>query len=369
MSDILAANTDSRLPRVAVAMSGGVDSSVTAALLKERGYDVIGLSMRVWDPAVSHGVAEIDNQTCCSPDDVRDAGRIADHLGIPFYVVNFEEEFRRLVVDDFVNEYYSGRTPNPCARCNRLIKFGLLQEKALELGADFMATGHYARIERGGDGLFHLLKGRDLKKDQSYFLFGLTQKQLSRSLFPLGTLTKPEVRELALRFELRVAEKKESQEICFIPDDDYVRFIEGERDFGDLSGEIVTREGTVLGRHRGAHRYTVGQRRGLGIAWKEPLYVLGVNAARRQVIVGAGDELYRDELTADDMNWIMPVPDKEFAATCRIRYRHQAVPCRVIPLEGNRVRVRFDRPEKSITPGQAAVFYEGDRVLGGGWIE
>jgi len=358
-----------RPPRVAVAMSGGVDSSVTAALLKEQGYDVIGISMRVWDPTSFYAETGGDSQTCCSPDDVRDAGRIADQLGIPFYVVDFEQEFRGLVVDDFVNEYYSGRTPNPCARCNRRVKFGLLLDKAVELGAEFMATGHYARIERGDDGCFQLLKGRDPKKDQSYFLFGLTQAQLSRSLFPLGALTKPEVRELAARFGLRVAEKKESQEICFIPDDDYVRFIEGERDVGDLSGDIVTSDGRVVGRHRGAHRYTVGQRRGLGIAWKEPLYVLGMDAARRRVVVGPKEELYRAELTAADLNWIMPPPETEFATSCRIRYRHQPVPCRVLPLTDNRVKVLLHEPEKSITPGQAVVFYDNDRVLGGGWIE
>jgi len=361
--------TGNRRPRVAVAMSGGVDSSVTAALLKEQGYEVIGISMRVWDPTAFYAERECDTQTCCSPDDVRDAGRIADQLGIPFYVVNFEDEFRSLVIDDFVGEYYRGRTPNPCARCNRLVKFGLLLDKARELGADYMATGHYARIEQGDDGFFHLLKGMDPKKDQSYFLFGLTQEQLSRSLFPLGSLTKPEVRELAARHGLRVAEKKESQEICFIPDDDYVRFIEGEWDGADLSGEIVTRDGTIVGRHKGAHRYTVGQRRGLGIAWKEPLYVLAVDALRQRVIVGPKEELYRAELSAADLNWIMPAPEAEFSTTCKIRYRQQPIPCRVIPLPDNRVEVHFSEREKSITPGQAVVFYDGDRVLGGGWIE
>jgi tRNA-specific 2-thiouridylase len=355
--------------RVAVAMSGGVDSSVTAALLKDQGYEVIGISMRVWDPTAFFAGRECEAQTCCSPDDVRDAGRIADQLGIPFYVVNFEEAFRSLVVDDFVSEYYRGRTPNPCARCNRLVKFGLLLDKAVELGADSMATGHYARIEQGEDGFHHLLKGVDPKKDQSYFLFGLTQAQLSRSLFPLGALTKPEVRELANRYGLRVAEKKESQEICFIPDDDYVRFIEAEQDPGRLSGDIVTREGTVVGRHKGTHRYTVGQRRGLGIAWREPLYVLAVDAVRRRVIVGPREELCHSGLEAADMNWIMPAPKEELVTTCRIRYRHQPVPCRVVPLADNRVTVHFDAPEKSITPGQAVVFYDGDRVLGGGWIE
>jgi tRNA-uridine 2-sulfurtransferase len=355
--------------RVAVAMSGGVDSSVTAALLQEQGYDVIGISMRVWDPMPFFAEKEEAGATCCSPDDVRDAGRVADQLGIPFYVVNFEETFRSLVIDDFVDEYFRGRTPNPCARCNRLVKFGLLLEKALELGADCMATGHYARIEAGDDGFYHLLKGVDPKKDQSYFLFGLTQTQLSRSLFPLGSLTKPEVRELAARYSLRVAEKSESQEICFIPDDDYVRFIEGERDSGDLSGEIVTRDGTVVGKHRGTHRYTVGQRRGLGIAWTEPLYVIGVDAGRKRVLVGPKEELYRAELAASDMNWIMPTPDAEFSTTCKIRYRHQPLACRVAPLPDNRVEVRFLEREKSITPGQAVVFYDGDRVLGGGWIE
>ena len=355
--------------RIAVAMSGGVDSSVTAALLTEQGHDVIGITMRVWDPSTC-GVFEEDAEaSCCSPDDVRDAGRIADQLGIPFYVVNFEDEFRRLVISDFISEYYRGRTPNPCIRCNELVKFGLLLEKARDLGADFLATGHYAQVEKGDDGFFHLLKGLDPKKDQSYFLFALSQEQLARTLFPLGGLTKLEVRALASRFELRVAEKGESQEICFIPDDNYVRFLEAEKDAENLSGAIVDQQGNVLGRHHGTYRYTVGQRRGLGIAWKEPLYVLGVDAKRREVIVGPHEELLKEGLRASNVNWLMPKPTTEFASSCRIRYRHQAVPCRVIPLPDNRVEVHFTEKEKSVTPGQAVVFYDGNRVLGGGWIE
>lgn len=352
--------------RIAIAMSGGVDSSVTAALLKEAGHELFGITMRVWDPTPHHGDSEA---TCCSPDDVRDAGRIADHLGIPFYVVDFEAEFRNLVINDFIKEYLLGRTPNPCARCNKLVKFGLLLDKARELGADFLATGHYARVSHGPDGYVHLLKGLDQKKDQSYFLFDLNQEQLSRVCFPLGEMTKEQVRSLATRFALRVAEKGESQEICFIPDDNYVRFIQQEYNCSLLAGDITTRDGVVLGRHQGTYRYTIGQRRGLGIAWKEPLYVLGVDAKHRQVIVGSQQELYSTGLTASQVNWIMAPPQTEVTAWCKIRYRHQAVPCRITPLADSRVEVRFDQPEKSVTPGQAVVFYEGERVLGGGWIE
>ncbi len=355
-----------RTGRVAIAMSGGVDSSVAAALLKDRGFELIGITMRVRDSAAAAGEMDASGGL---PDHVPDARLIAEQLGIPLHVVNLEDEFRRLVIDDFIGEYFQGRTPNPCIRCNRLVKFGLLLEKARELGADFLATGHYARIEKGDDGFFHLLKGVDLKKDQSYFLFALSQEQLAHAFFPLGGLAKEEVRSLATRFGFRIAKKGESQEICFIPDDDYVRFLESAKGAGSMSGSIVDRDGNVLGRHNGTYRYTVGQRRGLGIAWKEPLYVLGVEAAQRRVIVGPLDELYRDGLTAARVNWMMPRPVKEFTTTCRIRYRHQAVPCRVVPLPDDRVRVLFAQREKSVTPGQAVVFYEGNRVLGGGWIE
>lgn len=350
-------------------MSGGIDSSVTAAILKRQGHDVIGISMRVWDPTSFRERGEGDPSHCPPPDAVENARLVAGQLGIPFHDVNFEEEFRRIVVDDFIGEYYHGRTPNPCARCNRYVKFGLLLDRALALGADMLATGHYARIERDGEGFFRLLKGADPKKDQSYFLFDLTQKQLSQSMFPLGGMTKTEVRALANRLELRLADKGESQEICFIPDDDYVRFLEEGSIGRDLSGEIVTSDGKIIGRHQGTYRYTVGQRRGLGIAWSEPLYVLGIDTERNRVVVGPKRELYRSGLRAKDLNWIMPPPAGEFTATCKIRYRHLPVPCRVIPREGNRGEVRFLAPEKSVTPGQAVVFYDDDRVLGGGWIE
>jgi tRNA-uridine 2-sulfurtransferase len=353
--------------RIVVAMSGGVDSSVTAALLKEEGHEVIGISMQVWDHSRFAGEEKFGS--CCSLDDIHDARRVAEQLEIPFYVVNFEEEFQQLVIDDFVTEYFRGRTPNPCVRCNQRVKFELLLKKALELDADALATGHYARIERDDAGWWRLLTGIDSGKDQSYFLFTLTQQQLGRVLFPLGGMTKPEVRRHAARFALRVAEKGESQEICFIPDNDYVRFLEEAHGEGLLSGDIVDSGGTILGRHGGAYRYTIGQRKGLGIAHPHPLYVVGVSPERREVIVGAKEELYAEGLAAGGMNWIGPEPVAPFEAACKIRYRHRPVPCRVIPLPDNRAEVRFSEQQKAVTPGQAVVLYDGERVMGGGWIE
>jgi tRNA-uridine 2-sulfurtransferase len=354
--------------RVVIAMSGGVDSSVAAALLKDEGYDVVGISMQVWDH--SSFVPEDGKPfgTCCSLDDIHDARRVAEQLGIPFYVVNFEEEFRRLVIGNFIEEYFAGRTPNPCARCNQWIKFELLLAKARELEADFLATGHYARIRRDDTGVFHLLRGLDPAKDQSYFLFTFTQQQLARTLFPVGELTKPEVRRLAESYGLRVAEKSESQEICFIPDQDYVRFLEEERGPRLLSGEIVDGTGKVVGSHDGTYRYTVGQRKGLGIAAPNPLYVTRIDAAKRQVVVGAREELERAGFTAAASTWIVP-PSFPLAGECRIRYRHLPAPCTVSDLGEGRIEVHFGVPEKGITPGQAAVFYRGDEVLGGAWIE
>lgn len=354
--------------RVVVAMSGGVDSSVTAALLKEQGAEVIGLTMQIWD---YRNFTVPDGQqfgTCCSLDDVYDARRVAEHLGIPFYVVNFEAEFAAQVIDSFCDDYFSGRTPNPCVLCNQKLKFELLLRRAVALEADFLATGHYARVEREGE-RFALKKGLDPAKDQSYFLFTLTQDQLARVRFPLGGMSKDEVRAHGARLGLRVAEKAESQDICFIPDGDYVRFLEEQRGAGTMDGTIVHVDGRVLARHQGTYRYTIGQRRGLGIAWPEPLFVVGIDAAGRRVIVGEKRYLSVAEFLVDQVNWIVPPPSGPLEAGCRIRYRHQEIPAQIRKVDDDTVRVVLKSPQDGVTPGQAAVFYRGDEVLGGGWID
>lgn len=350
--------------RVVVAMSGGVDSSVAAALLKEQGYEVIGLTMHHWDACAKEDAGE----TCPPNAVVANAKKIAEQLQIPFFSVNFETDFRQQIITHFCTEYFSGRTPNPCAVCNKKIKFGLLLEKALELEADYLVTGHYVSLE-DKDGQLFIRKGADPKKDQSYFLFSLNQQQLSHCLFPLGQLTKPQVRKHAARFGLQIAEKDESQDICFIPDGDYVSFLERERGSGKLSGEIVHVSGKVLGQHRGIYRYTIGQRKGLGIGWTEPLYVIDIDAEKKKVIVGEKQYLSRTEMVVDQCCWRIPVPTESFVTLCRIRYRHTEVPATVEPLEGARVKVIFDSPQDGITPGQAAVFYADDLIIGGGWIQ
>ena len=352
--------------RVVIAMSGGVDSSVSAALLKEQGYQVSGVSLQLYDPIPREAGCRI--KTCCSLDDVLDAGRVAKKLGIPFEVIDMRAEFKKLVVDYFIAEYAAGRTPNPCIRCNDLIKFDLLLKKAREMGADLLATGHYARTEEDDSGRKWLLTGLDPAKDQSYFLFTLTQEQLRQVVFPVGMLEKTAVRRLAVEFNLPVAQKHESQEICFIPDNDYVRFLESHG-LDRHPGEIVTSAGTVVGRHSGLHRHTVGQRKGLGIAWKHPLHVVALDTELNRVVVGGRDELSRHSLTAGSATWSSLPASGEFRAACRIRYRHQPAPCRVVMLADNRFEVHFDMPQTSVTPGQAAVLYDGERVLGGGWIE
>jgi tRNA-specific 2-thiouridylase len=358
-------------------MSGGVDSSTVAGLLRRRGVPVIGLTMQLWN---QRRLPELQpdggaSGRCCSLDDVYDARQVAAALGIPYYVVNFEERFEQDVVRPFIGEYLAGRTPVPCTLCNNFLKFDQLLRTAASLGAETVATGHYARIrldERTGRRL--LLRGADASRDQTYFLWGLTQNQLARTLFPLGEFRKPQVREMARKMGLPVAEKLDSQEICFVPDGDYPAFIEGYfRERGmqmeQPRGEIVTADGRRLGEHAGVYRYTIGQRRGLNIAAGEPLYVIATDPAAQRVVVGRGDELLKSGLEAANVNWIaFAEPPAEFRAEVKIRNKHQAAPATVYPQPGARARVRFDQPQRAVTPGQAAVFYDGDLVLGGGWI-
>lgn len=344
--------------KIAVAMSGGVDSSVTAALLAQQGHEVIGITMRLFAPQ-SQGPGTA----------AHDAAVVAGHLGIPHHVVDFESAFRDLIIADFIDEYRHGHTPNPCVRCNRHVKFGLLLDTAHRLGADLLATGHYVRNGCDPDGLCHLRTARNIRKDQSYFLYTLTQERLRRVIFPLGEVeSKDEVRRLARELGLPVAEKSDSQEVCFIPNDDYVAFLEGSGAVAAVPGDIVHVNGRMLGRHRGTHRYTIGQRRGLGIAWGEPLYVVGIDTDRNRVVVGEQPLVLARGLRAVEVSWIIPPTAAEFATTCKIRYRHHPVGCRVRLLEGSCCEVAFDEPQKAVTPGQALVFYQGDEVLGGGRI-
>lgn len=352
--------------RVVIAMSGGVDSSVSAALLQEQGYDVTGVSLQLYDPVPKELGCRI--KTCCSLDDVLDAGRVAKKLGIPFEVIDMRAEFKKLVIDYFIAEYAAGRTPNPCIRCNDLIKFDLLLKKAKEMGAGLLATGHYARTEEDANSNTHLLTGLDPAKDQSYFLFTLTQEQLQHILFPVGLLEKADVRKLASRYALPVAEKHESQEICFIPDNNYVKFLECHG-VAQKPGDIMMGDGTIIGQHSGLHRYTVGQRKGLGIAWKHPLHVVALDTEHNRIVVGDCDKTKRASLIARQATWSAVLPSTEFRATCRIRYRHCPAPCQVNMLSDNSFEVRFDSQQTSVTPGQAAVIYDGERILGGGWIE
>jgi len=348
-------------------MSGGVDSSVAAALLKEQGCEVIGMTMQIWDYSkftADHGES---SGSCCSLDDVYDARRVAESLDIPFYVVNFEKQFEKEVIDRFCDDYFKGLTPNPCVVCNQVLKFEVLLRRARELQADYLVTGHYAQLVRK-DGFFALEKGRDRNKDQSYFLFTLTQEQMQYVRFPLGGMTKEQVRGHAVRLGLNVAEKPESQDICFVPDGDYVRFLEEQRGSGAMNGDIVHVDGQVLGTHLGTYRYTIGQRRGLGLSWPHPLYVVGIDALKRKVLVGEQHCLNVYHCYVGDINWLIDVPEKEIEAACRIRYRHQEAPSLITVLDDGSVRVDFYEPQSGVTPGQAAVFYAGDRVLGGGWI-
>jgi tRNA-specific 2-thiouridylase len=359
--------------RVVVAMSGGVDSSVAAALLKEQGQDVFGMTMDLFALPKPNEKPTPGGEvrSCCGATAKHDAGLVAAELGIPFYVVNFRRAFAREVIANFAAEYARGRTPNPCLRCNQLIKFGPLLRRGARLGADRIATGHYARVDFDeSSGRWRLRKGVDPAKDQSYFLYALKQKELSRTLFPLGGLRKTEVRALAEKFGLPVARKSESQEICFVPDDDYASFLRERIPEAFRPGKIVDLAGKTIGRHPGFLNFTIGQRKGMGIAAPHPLYVISVDSESNVIVAGPNDALFHPALEADDVNWVsIPGLEGPRAATVKIRSRHEGAAATLRPGPKRAVIVEFMRPQRAITPGQAAVFYEGETVLGGGTIK
>jgi len=363
---------------IAVAMSGGVDSSTVAAMLRAEGYDVVGLTMQLWNQrrlAGRDSMPEAVTGRCCSLDDVYDARRVAETIGIPYYVVNHEERFERDVVRPFVQDYLSGRTPIPCSLCNNHLKFDQLLTVARQIGADSVATGHYACVEFDDQrGRWLLKRPTDRSKDQTYFLFGLTQEQLSRTRFPLGGMTKPEVRELARKHGLALAEKPDSQEICFVPGGDYKKFLdaylaEQGDSLPDTAGELVTTDGRVIGEHSGIHNFTVGQRKGLGVATGSPLYVIQVRGDTRQVVVGDQERLYSKTLLARRIN-LISLDDlrQPMQVRVKIRHRHEAARAVIERTGADEILVTFDQPQRAITPGQAAVFYDEDIVVGGGWI-
>jgi tRNA-specific 2-thiouridylase len=352
--------------RVVVGMSGGVDSSATAALLLEQGYEVVGITLKLW-PQDCVSRAE---DKCCGPQAVSDARAVCYKLGVPYYLIDEAAEFQNRVIQYFADEYKAGRTPNPCVMCNQNLKFGRLINRADQLGAQYVATGHFARLERSADGTRTLLKrGRDLRKDQSYFLFSLRQDQLARAMFPLGEKTKSDTREVARHCNLKTADKKESMEICFVPDNDYGKFLQQAKLVEKHRGDIVNLQGQVLGQHDGIEFYTIGQRKGLGISSPKPLYVVELEPETNRVVVGDETALERDEFVVDRCNWIpFDQPPERMEVTAKIRYNHPGTAATVTPIEGTKAHVRLYSPQRAITPGQAAVFYQDDLVVGGGWI-
>ncbi len=347
-------------------MSGGVDSSATAALLLEQGYDVVGITLKLW-PQDCVSRAE---DKCCGPQAVTDARAVCHQLGIPYYLIDEAEEFQSKVISYFAAEYKAGRTPNPCVMCNQNLKFGRLLDRADQLGAQYIATGHFARLEKTSDGQRTLLKrGCDSRKDQSYFLFSLRQDQLERAMFPLGGKTKSDAREVARHCHLKTAEKEESMEICFVPDNDYGNFLQQSKLADKHQGEIVNLQGQVLGYHEGIEFYTIGQRKGLGISSPRPLYVVALDPGANRVTVGYDSALERDSFVVERCNWIpFDQPEEALEEVAKIRYNHPGTSSTVTPLSGGRAKVSLHEPQRAITPGQAAVFYQDDLVLGGGWI-
>jgi tRNA-specific 2-thiouridylase len=347
-------------------MSGGVDSSAAAALLVEQGYDVVGITLKLW-PQDCVNRAE---DKCCGPQAVTDARAVSHQLDIPYYLVDEAEDFQKQVIHYFAEEYKAGRTPNPCVMCNEKLKFGTLISRARKLGAEKIATGHFARVENSADGTRHLLKrGRDPRKDQSYFLFSLKQEQLARTLFPLGELTKSDTREIARECRLKTADKEESMEICFVPDKDYGRFLEQSNLVRKHQGDIVDAQGQVLGKHDGIEFYTIGQRKGLGLSSSKPLYVVELDAQNNRVVVGDESMLDRAEFNVERCNWIpWECPPASIEATAKIRYNHPGTSATITPNASGGARVHLHLPQRAITPGQACVFYQDDLVLGGGWI-
>lgn len=351
---------------VLIGMSGGVDSSVAAALLKEQGYHVIGVTMRLWTYSDS---CDINHEGCCAESAVEDARRVCDKLGIDFYVMNFKDMFRDKVVDYFIDEYKRGRTPNPCIACNKYLKFDAMLKKARAMGIDYVATGHYAKIERGADGKYILRASEAAKKDQSYVLYNFTQEQLAHTLMPLGGYNKDWVRKKAEELGLGVAHKKDSQEICFVEDDDYAKFIIDYSDYKPREGDILDTNSNVIGRHRGLIYYTIGQRKGIG-AYGRPMFVMKIDAENNTIILGEKGMEFSKELVADDVNFISGVkPDREISVSAKVRYQAKCAKATLYPMEGDRVRLVFDEPQRAVTPGQAVVFYDGDIVLGGGTVE